>query len=113
MFNKKTIVHYIVLAAGSAVIFTGGFLVGHNSVLVPATQPGAVDFSLFWDAYNKLHQNFISPDKITDQKIIYGAIEGMTKSLGDPFTDFFNPTQAKEFQQQLAGSFEGIGAEVG
>ncbi len=37
----------------------------------------------------------------------------MTKSLGDPYTDFFEPKQAKIFEQDLAGSFEGIGVEVG
>ena len=47
-----------------------------------------------------------------DQKIIYGAISGMAKSLGDPYTDFFNPQQAKMFKQDLMGSFDGIGVEV-
>jgi carboxyl-terminal processing protease len=37
----------------------------------------------------------------------------MTKSIGDPYTDFFDPNQAKIFQQDLSGSFDGIGAELG
>ena len=37
----------------------------------------------------------------------------MTKSLGDPYTDFFDPQQAQLFEQDLAGSFEGIGVEIG
>lgn len=75
-------------------------------------QPGTIDFSLFWDAYSKLQQSFIDPSKINTQKIIYGAISGMTKSLGDPYTDFFDPEQARRFQQDLSGSFEGIGVEI-
>lgn len=112
MFDRNNIKKYGVGLLIIIVIFGGGFWVGQATKHL-ATAPGTVDFSLFWDAYNKLHENYISPDKITDQKIMYGAIEGMTKSLGDPYTDFFNPTQAKAFQQELAGSFEGIGAEVG
>jgi carboxyl-terminal processing protease len=71
-----------------------------------------VDFSLFWDAYNKLHQNFVNPDAIVDKKIVYGAIAGMAKSTGDPYTAFFDPQEAKVFEEDLAGSFDGIGIEV-
>jgi len=110
--GKKNIITAVLMVVLLAAVFGGGFYVGQKTKHL-AVQPGQVDFSLFWDAYAKLHENFITPDKITDQKIVYGAIEGMTKSLGDPYTAFFDPTQAKEFQQQLAGSFEGIGAEVG
>jgi len=87
--------------------------VGVNKLSYHVAQPGNIDFSLFWDAYNKLQQNFIDPSKIASQKIVYGAIQGMTNSLGDPYTTFFNPTEAKKFQQDLAGSFEGIGVEIG
>ena len=45
--------------------------------------------------------------------MVYGAINGMTNSLGDPYTEFFNPDQAKLFETDLAGSFEGIGVEIG
>lgn len=112
-FNKKIIVRGIVIIIAAAGIFSAGFFIGQKQVICPILPPGTVDFSLFWDAYNKLHQSFISPETITDQKIIYGAIEGMTKSLEDPYTDFFNPEEAKMFQQDLAGSFDGIGVEVG
>ena len=37
----------------------------------------------------------------------------MTESLNDPYTAFFDPKQAKMFQQDLSGSFGGIGIEVG
>ena len=76
-------------------------------------QPGTINFSAFWDAYNKLKQNYIDPTQITDQKVIYVAINGMTNSIGDPYTEFFDPDQAKLFNSDLAGSFDGIGVEVG
>ena len=37
----------------------------------------------------------------------------MTNSLGDPYTYFFDPEQAKLFNQDLQGSFDGIGVEIG
>ena len=113
MFNKKNLLHTFILVITFFVVFGTGFFVGKNSKVCRTCMPESVDFSLFWDAYDKLHENFIEPDKINEQNIIYGAISGMTKSLGDPYTDFFDPEQAKMFKQDLAGSFEGIGIEVG
>ena len=94
-------------------VFGVGYFIGQNQVVCKVCKPESVDFSLFWDAHNKLRQNFIEPDKISDQKIIYGAISGMTKNLGDPYTAFFDPEEAKIFQDDLTGLFDGIGAEVG
>ncbi|MCX6722259.1 MAG: hypothetical protein NTY04_03690 [Candidatus Staskawiczbacteria bacterium] len=106
MKNKK-IIYSVILAVCFVAVFCFGAWIG-NKTAYHVPQPGTMDFSLFWDAYNKLQQNFIDPSKITDQKIIYGAIQGMTDSLKDPYTVFFNPTQAKKFQQDLEGSFSGI-----
>lgn len=112
-FNLKKVFFIAGIIVALAVMFGIGIWVGANKVAYYIPQPSTIDFSLFWDAYNKLQQNFVSPEKIDNQKIIYGAIEGMAKTLGDPYTDFFDPVQAKRFQQDLSGSFEGIGVEVG
>jgi len=111
--NNKKIIYSIVLVVAFCVIFTLGTWFGAVKLNHYVPQPGTIDFSLFWNAYNTLQQNFIDPSKITNQNVVYGAIEGMTNSLGDPYTSFFDPEQAQRFQQDLAGSFEGIGVEVG
>ena len=113
MFYGGKKVKYLILVILLAAVFGAGFFVGKNQVVCKICTPENIDFSLFWDAYNKLHQGFINPDAITDQKIIYGAISGMTKSLDDPYTEFFDPEQAKIFKQDLSGSFNGIGVEIG
>jgi carboxyl-terminal processing protease len=110
--NTK-IVYPIALTFCFVLVFIFGAWVGVTKIAYHVPQPGTIDFSLFWDAYNKLQAHYIDPSKIDNQKVIYGAIEGMTKSIGDPYTDFFAPVQAKKFQQDLSGSFEGIGAEIG
>jgi carboxyl-terminal processing protease len=73
----------------------------------------SVDFSLFWKVWDLLKDKHIDRDKLDTQKLIYGAINGMLKATGDPYTDFFNPEQTKAFSQDIEGSFEGIGAELG
>jgi carboxyl-terminal processing protease len=111
--NFKKIIFGGLLAAAFAAVFALGAWVGVTKIAYHVPQPGTIDFSLFWDAYSKLNENFINPSKIDDQKIVYGAIKGMTDSLGDPYTNFFDPSQAKIFQQDLSGSFNGIGVEIG
>ena len=101
------------LTVAFLVVFALGIFIGAKTSYYYVPKPDNIDFSLFWDAYNKLQENFVDHSKINDQNIVYGAIAGMAKSLGDPYTSFFNPDESKIFQESLSGSFEGIGAEVG
>lgn len=72
-----------------------------------------VDFSLFWDVWRTLSENYVDQEKINEKKMFYGAIRGMVSAIGDPYTVFMNPKNAKEFSDDLKGTFEGIGAEIG
>src|SRR3990167_10068012 len=112
-FNNKKILLSLALVVAFLFVFGMGFYVGQKQVVCPVCKPENIDFSLFWDAYYKLQKNFVDPVKLDAQKIIYGAISGLAKSLGDPYTSFFNPEEAKRFEQDLSGSFEGIGVEIG
>lgn len=105
-----------------AVIFSGGYFFGQSSVkpeIIFAVQnpelgqPAGVDFSIFWDAWSKLQTKFVNNSKMDFQKMIFGAVSGMVKSLDDPYTVFFPPVENKKFQDDIKGSFEGVGMEVG
>jgi carboxyl-terminal processing protease len=71
-----------------------------------------VDFGLFWKVWDYLHRTYLERP-LGDTKLFYGALEGMVAGLGDPYSIFMNPDTAKQFNQELEGSFEGIGAEIG
>ena len=72
-----------------------------------------VDFNLFWDVWDELKDKYVDKDKLDDKTMFYGAIKGLVDSIGDPYTVFMEPKVAKEFSDDLAGTFEGIGAEIG
>ncbi len=72
-----------------------------------------VDFELFWDVWSRLESEYVDKDKIDREKLVYGAIRGMVGSLKDPYTEFFPPEETKQFQQDVKGKFDGIGAEIG
>jgi carboxyl-terminal processing protease len=71
------------------------------------------DFSPFWKAWNAINEKYPSASKITDQDRVYGAIAGLLSSLNDPYSVFFTPDEAKSFEEEIAGNFDGIGMEVG
>ena len=95
------------------VIFGGGFWVGKNTVVCKFCAPEDLDFSLFWEAWHKIQQEYVSPGDIDIQELVYGAISGMVGSIEDPYTVFFNPEDTKRFLDDIGGEFEGIGAEIG
>ncbi len=94
------------------IAFEIGISIGKTFVVCKTCAPEDIDFSLFWQSYNTLKEKFVNPGKIDNQKIIYGAISGMVKTLGDPYTVFYNPEETKKFEEQLLGIFEGIGIEI-
>lgn len=115
----------VVLVAG----FAGGVFVGATTGTrvfssVPllgdglnATPDNSLDFTDFWKVYNVLNTRFVQTHGTstppTKQQIVEGAIQGMTAAYGDPYTVFFPPQQSKDFQSQIQGNFDGIGAEIG
>jgi len=76
-------------------------------------QPQEVNFTLFWEVWNSLSNKYVDTSKIDIQKMLYGAIEGMVNSVGDPYTVFFEPTVSKKFQEEISGAFGGVGIEIG
>ncbi len=74
---------------------------------------GQTDFSPFWKAWTIVNEKFPGSEKTTDQQRVYGAIKGLLSSFGDPYTTFFDPEESKQFEAEIAGSFGGIGAEMG
>jgi carboxyl-terminal processing protease len=72
-----------------------------------------VDFNLFWEVWSRLEDKYVDKEKIDREKLVYGAIQGLVKSLKDPNSEFLPPAENRQFQEDIKGSFEGIGAEIG
>lgn len=51
-------------------------------------------------------------ENIDEQKLIYGAIEGMLKKLDDPYTRFMEPKNFAEMQTETEGEFGGLGIVI-
>ena len=103
-------------------VFVIGFYMGESSapslykvqgVKNTVGQIKNVDFNIFWDAWRELENKYVGRKEIDRQKMVYGAVEGMVKAAGDPYTSFFTPEESKMLEDDISGSFSGIGAEIG
>jgi carboxyl-terminal processing protease len=72
-----------------------------------------IDFSLFWDVWQRIYRSYIDRASIDPQKMVWGAISGMVNALGDPYMTYLPPKDNKDFKENLGGAFEGIGAQLG
>ena len=72
-----------------------------------------VDMSLFWQVWDLMTKKYYDKTKLIPSQMVYGAIEGMVASAGDPYTTFLAPTQNKIINDNLSGSFGGVGIEIG
>jgi len=102
----------LVLAVVSIGILVG-YRAGENSVLDRVSQKGELDLSMMWKVKAELAKLFLEKDKMVDQEMVYGAIEGMVRSLDDPYTVFLPPEQNKASNEDLAGKFGGVGIQLG
>lgn len=82
-----------------------------------ATPDKNADVTNFWKAWNALEANYVithaSSTIPSSKDRIFGAIEGLAASYGDPYTVFFPPVEAKAFAETISGSFGGVGMEIG
>ncbi len=126
MYMRTKLFLGLVFAGG---IFYGGYTLGlsnYNWESVVAKQVAGTgipqdiekaDFAPMWKAWAILDQK-IAPSKasstkvVTEQDKVWGAIQGLAASFGDPYTIFFPPQQAKAFAESVKGSFGGVGMEV-
>lgn len=119
----KKIILALALVLAFGVSFFAGAMVGFSvrpgieKVTSIANKEATVktnaDFAPFWEAWNILNEKSIFAATTTDQKKVYGAIQGLAASYGDPYTTFFPPTEAQIFQSDISGDFEGVGMEIG
>lgn len=101
------------LSVGAQPNFSGKISPGLTASGVTVSNPARdVDISLLWETWEELTDHYIDPKKVEVTPLVYGAVEGMVRGLGDPYTVFMTPQENTDFRDGLAGNLEGIGAEL-
>ena len=126
--KKRSFVTVFFVAFLVAVAYTIGFEQGKTETNSPESSAFSLptssifsspktsdrpDMGVFWKTWDILHERFVDREKLDTTALLYGAIKGTLAATDDPYTTFFDPEENKSFQEDIAGSFEGIGAEIG
>lgn len=116
----KKIRNVILIVALAAISFGSGWKLNqayHKYQLGIPNSPSPVSFTqseLFTEVYQLLSQSYLEKDKLKDQEqLLYGSVQGMVAALGDPYTVFLPPKDNQQFKEDMAGSFDGVGIELG
>lgn len=132
----RKIIAITVALAISGLAFFGGFYSGKNvqkntcfasqdfvylnntenntasSTEATSTKLEDIDFSLYGQVWSVLSRDFVNKEKLDAQKMFYGSLRGLVSSMDDPYSVFMDPEETEAFVDDMAGTFEGIGAEV-
>jgi len=112
----------IVVLASYAIGYTSGYkgysasLLEFPNVTIDRTVPDdkkELNFSLFWQVWDTLQVKYFDKGKLIPSEMVYGAIQGMVSAVGDPYTAFIPPKEYKIVQEDLNGSFDGVGIQIG
>lgn len=100
----------------ACIVGLAGFVAGTRSsslgsMFVRSDSPRSLDFTQLNEVYQALRANY--DGKLDSQALVDGAKHGLVAAAGDPYTVYFNAKEAAEFQGDLDGSFQGVGAELG
>ncbi|MFA6554043.1 MAG: S41 family peptidase [Candidatus Paceibacterota bacterium] len=119
MENKKLIYVLIGLPAVILAFFIGIYIGEGRNSLPSGSNPDMAEiassneFASFWKVWKILDEKYVTAGSTTPQTKIYGAIQGLASSYGDPYTVFFPPVESQMFKDDIKGDFGGVGMEIG
>ncbi len=109
-FNFVMLVFGLVLVT---TVITFFILTAGDDKVVEVVKPQQHDrqaFQKFYDAYDEMKDNYF--EEVDEKVVLDGAINGMIDALGDPYSDYLNEEEARQLNESISSSFEGIGAEI-
>lgn len=119
--KRKKIAKQAMFVLLSIALFSTGWLagagkIGSNSTsnlssIIANKSKGSVPTDGLQEIYDKLNEYY--DGEINYDDFLNGLKTGMVSSVGDTYTEFLTAEETKEFNSDLNGKFEGIGAELG
>jgi carboxyl-terminal processing protease len=84
----------------------GGVL---GSSLLARQDEVSLQYRIFTSALNAIEREYV--DEVPSDRLVYGAIDGMLKTL-DPHSSFFDPRSYRQLRERQAGSYYGLGIQI-
>jgi carboxyl-terminal processing protease len=108
----KSALKFALYATICLLVVGSAFVLGYTTHATQSPVSAEVaSFSIFWESWNLINNHFYGDTSDEDVRT-YGAIRGSLDALDDPYTLFIEPQRREREQEELRGSFGGIGAWV-
>ncbi len=121
--QQKKVSRIVAAALVIILVFFAGTYVGRkgsssiasgDNITIPSDVPLTKEqFEPFWTVWKILSQKYVAATTTDTQNRVWGSIQGLAASQGDPYTVFFPPEEASIFKSDISGNFEGVGMEIG
>lgn len=111
--NLKIVRRLLLIILLSGTLVYGGFRLGEWKSEQRVKSLSEIDTSSMNLVLERLKASYLKTADIDSKKLMYGATEGMTKALGDPYTNFFPPVDNSRSKEDLSGEFGGVGIQLG
>ena len=102
----------VALLSALVALAVGLWLGGH-----PADLPGPIrdtfvqeDRALRAEVIGSIEDNFYKP--VDEGKLDDASLKGIVESLDDPYSHYLTPKEARQFDEDVSGHFEGVGMNV-
>ncbi len=106
--NKFSIREMIILML---VVFGLGLIVGGVIMYGKKTFSGSnISLNEFTSTYNEIVDNYYQD--IDRDELLEAGISGMIRYLGDPYSTYMSKAEAEDFNDDVEGTYQGIGAEI-
>lgn len=118
--NKKRQNAKLGLFVGGLIgMFLLGMGLGNGSIVIgwqkqssqSAQLPSNLNYASVEKVYDLLRKDF--DGKLEEDKLLDGLKQGLVEASGDQYTEYLSAEKAKEFNNDLNGTFTGIGAQLG
>ncbi len=91
----------------------GGLLINRPVATCPESEVVCTQFAVFWEAWDLARDQYVEAKTPNPDAMTAGAINGMLSTLGDNgHTRFMTAEESRAWDEQLRGSFEGIGVYI-
>ena len=116
LFKSKLTLIVLIIIFGAGMFILGND-VGDGTINIKGYKsqnsglPNSLDYSTLTQVYRDIRNDY--DGSLNAQQLLDGAKSGLAQATGDPYTEYFSPQQAVQFNNQLSEQFSGIGAELG
>ncbi len=104
-FNIIETIIIILIVFGLGLVIGGIVMYGKGSIA-----NSSMSFNEFISAYNEIVDNYYQ--EVDKDKLLEAGISGMVGYLGDPYSTYMSKEAADDFNEDVDGTYQGIGAEI-